>query len=105
MRNRSVRFAIGLTALLLMMAAPAWGDPGSYPEYAKVQPSEKITIRYVRVEELVQHIIDRKPVTIVDVQHPRDYAARHITGARSIPLGVFFEAEDLVPKEGLVVLY
>ena len=105
MRNRTLRLAIGLTALLLMMAAPAWGDRGSYPEYAKVQPSAKITIRYVRIEELVQHIIDRKPVAIVDVQHPREYAAGHITGARSIPLGAFFEGEDLVPKEGLVVLY
>ena len=105
MRNRTPRFAIGLTALLLMMAAPAWGDPGNYPEYAKVQPSETITIRYVRIEELVQHIIDRKPVTIVDVQHPRDYDAGHITGARSIPLSAFYEADDLVPREGLVVLY
>jgi rhodanese-related sulfurtransferase len=87
-----------------MMAAPAWGDPRSYPEYAGL-PSEHIGVRYVRVEDLVRHILDRKPVTIVDVQHPRDYAAGHIMGARSIPLGAFFEAEDLVPKEGLVVLY
>ena len=105
MRDRILRFATGLTALLLMMAVPAWSDPGSYPEYAKVEPSDKLAIRYVRVEELVRHILDRKPVTIVDVQHPRDYAAGHIRGARSIPLGVFYRGSDLVPKEDLVVLY
>ena len=70
-----LRFTTGLTALLLMMAAPAWSDPGSYPEYAKVVPSDKIAIRYVRVEELVQHILDRKPLTLVDVRQPRAYAA------------------------------
>ena len=80
-----LRFTTGLTALLLMMAAPAWSDHGSYPEYAKVVPSDKIAIRYVRVEELVQHILDRKPLTLVDVRQPRAYAARHIKGARSIP--------------------
>jgi 3-mercaptopyruvate sulfurtransferase SseA len=100
-----LRFTTGLTALLLMMAAPAWSDPGSYPEYAKVVPSDKIAIRYVRVEELVQHILDRKPLTLVDVRQPRAYAARHIKGARSIPLGAFFKGGDLVPQEGLVVLY
>ncbi len=99
------RFAIGLTALLLLTATPAWSDPGSYPEYAKVEPSDKIAVRYVRVEELVRHILDRKPVTLVDVRQRRDYAAGHITGARSIPLGAFYRGTDLVPREGLVVLY
>ena len=97
--------ASGLTALLLMAAAPAWGDPAQYPAYAKVQPSDKIAVRYIRVEELVQHILDRKPITLVDVRQRRSYDAGHIKGALSIPLGAFYRGKDLVPKEGLVVLY
>lgn len=95
---------IGLTVLLLTCAASAWGDPGSYPEYAKVEPSDKIAIQYIRVEELVQHILDRKPLTIVDVRQARSYADGHIKGALSIPLGALYRGAT-VPKEGLVVLY
>ncbi|MCY4488709.1 MAG: rhodanese-like domain-containing protein [Deltaproteobacteria bacterium] len=98
------RFWLGLTALLLMAAAPAWGDPSKYPEYAKVEPSDKIAIQYVRVEELVQHVLDRKPLTIVDVRQARSYADGHIKGALSIPLGAFYRGAA-VPEEGLVVLY
>lgn len=98
------RLRIGLTALLLMVAASAWGDPGSYPEYAKVTPSDKIAIQYIRVEDLVQHVLDRKPLTIVDVRQARSFADGHIKGALSIPLGAFYRGAA-VPKEGLVVLY
>jgi len=99
------RFCVGLAALLFMAAAPAWGDPGKYPEYAKVESSKKIAVRYIRVEELVQHILDRKPLVLVDVRQPLDYSMGHIKGARSIPLGTFYRGTDLVPREGLVVLY
>lgn len=95
---------LGFAVVLLMAAAPAWGDPGNYPEYAEVQPSDKIAIQYIRVEELVQHILDRKPLTIVDVRQARSYADEHIMGAISIPLGAFYRGA-VVPKEGLVVLY
>ncbi len=98
------RLSIGLTALLLTVAASAWGDPGNYPEYAKVEPSDKIAIRFIRVEELVQHVLDRKPLTLVDVRQPRSYADGHIKGAVSIPLGALYRGAT-VPKEGLVVLY
>ena len=98
-------FMTGLTALLLVTAGPAWGDPGPYPEYAKVDTSDRIAVRYIRVEELVQHILDRKPLTLVDVRQPLDYGMGHIKGARSIPLGAFYRGQDLVPKDGLVVLY
>lgn len=100
-----LRFAIGLTALLLLTATPGWSDPGSYPEYAKVEVSDKIAIRYIRVEELVQHILDRKPLTLVDVRQPVAFAVGHIKGARSVPLGSLYRSTDGVPKEGFVVLY
>jgi 3-mercaptopyruvate sulfurtransferase SseA len=101
-----LRFVTGLTALLVLAAVPAWSDPGKYPEYAKVETSDKIPVQYIRVEELARHILDRKPLILVDVRQPRSYAMQHITGARSIPLGVFYRGgKDLVPKEGLVVLY
>ncbi len=100
-----LRFATVLTALLLLTAAPAWSDPGKYPEYAKVKPSKDIEIEYIHVEELVQHILDRKPLMLVDVRQARSYADGHIKGAVSIPLGAFYRGSDLVPKEGLVVLY
>ncbi len=99
-----LRLATALTALLLA-AVTAWGDPGKYPEYAKVKPSEDIAIQYIHVEELVQHVLDRKPLTLVDVRQRRSYDDGHITGALSIPLGAFYRGKDLVPKEGLVVLY
>ena len=95
----------GLAILLLAAAAPAWGDPGKYPEYAKLETQDKIEVRYIRVEELVQHILDRKPLTLVDVRQPVDYAMGHIKGARSIPLGALYRSTDLAPKEGLLVLY
>ena len=101
-----LRFVTGLTALLMLTAVPVWSDPGKYPEYAKVKTSDEIPVRYIRVEELAQHILDRKPLILVDVRQPRSYAMQHITGARSIPLGMLYRGgEDLVPKEGLVVLY
>ena len=100
-----LRLATALMALLLVTAAPAWSDPGKYPEYAKVKPSKDIEIQYIHVEELVQHVLDRKPLLIVDVRQPRSYAEEHIKGAVSIPLGAFYRGSDLVPKEGLVVLY
>ncbi len=98
------RIRIALTVWLLMVAASAWGDPGSYPEYAKVEPSDKIAIQYIHVDTLVEHILDRKPLTIVDVRQPRSYGDGHIKGAVSIPLGAFYRGAA-VPKEGLVVLY
>ena len=101
------RFWPGLAALLFMAtaAAPAWGDTGKYPEYAKVGSSDKIDVRYIRLEKLVQHILDRKPLVLVDVRQPLDYSMGHIKGARSIPLGTLYRGTDLVPREGLVVLY
>ncbi len=56
------------------------------------------------MEELVQHVLDRKPLTIVDVRQARSYADGHIKGALSIPLGALYRGAT-VPKEGLVVLY
>ena len=101
-----LRVVTGMTALLLLTAVPGWSDPGQYPEYAKVETSDKIPVQYIRVEELAEHIVRRKALILVDVRQPRSYAMQHITGARSIPLGMFYRGgEDPVPKEGLVVLY
>lgn len=100
-----LRFTTALAALLVLTAAPAWSDPAKYPEYAKVKPSKDIEIQYIHVEELVQHVLDRKPLLLVDVRQARSYAEEHIKGAVSIPLGAFYRGSDLVPKEGLVVLY
>ena len=44
-------------------------------------------------------------ITIIDVRGKSDYAARHILGARHIPLGYLLDRLDEIPRTGTVVTH
>ena len=43
------------------------------------------------------HLINRERAVLIDVSEPAEYAAGHVAGARSVPLGVLEGSKDL-PK-------
>ncbi|MGH7833753.1 MAG: rhodanese-like domain-containing protein [Candidatus Binatia bacterium] len=97
-----------LTAALLWTLLdyrPVAADPGKYPQYAQQQLPKDVTPEFIRLTNLVDDIIERKKVTIVDVRSREEYQESHIKGAISIPLDEFASRAGEIPKDGVAVLY
>ena len=100
-------FRIGMTLWfsLFLASAAAWADPSKYPEFAGLAPSHGVEPEFIHVDQLVEVVLARDPVLIVDVRSSEEYAAQHIKGAVSIPLRDLAANLNLIPVEGLVTLY
>jgi 3-mercaptopyruvate sulfurtransferase SseA len=98
---------IGAICSLCLLLAPALvrGNSENYPEFAALTPSHDIKAEFIHVDQLVEDILARKKVMIVDVRSPGEYASQHIKGAISLPLRDLSANVELIPKEGLVALY
>lgn len=83
---------IGAVAGFLLMGTSAAAPP-DYP------------VDFISVEELKARLDRRDPAVVIDVRTRPEYKARHIAGARSIPLRSIRESALQVPRSGLVVLY
>ncbi len=89
----------------LFLASWAWGNPADYPEYAALGHSHDVKAEFIHVDQLVEDILARKKLLIVDVRGPDEYSTTRIKGAISLPLRDLATNLELVPKEGLVALY
>ena len=94
-----------ICTLCLFLAPLAWANPADYPEFAALSHSLKVKAEFIHVDQLVEDIIARKKLLIVDVRSPNEYASTRIKGAISLPLRDLAANLELVPKEGLVALY
>jgi Rhodanese-like domain len=73
-------------------------------EAAAVQ-EEEIPIAFITVAEVNRLIEEGTEVKFVDVRSPKEYWARHIPGAVSIPVNSLPRRAAEIPRQGLVVLY
>jgi len=96
-------FACGLS--LCLVAGLAWANPEKYPEFAALGHGHDVEPEFIHVDRLVEDVLARKRVMIVDVRSSEEYASGHITGAVSVPLRNLSANLDLIPKDGLVALY
>jgi 3-mercaptopyruvate sulfurtransferase SseA len=96
-----------MAALLLTLLdyRPVAADPGKYPQYAQQQLPKDVTPEFIHLTNLVDDIIKRKKVTIIDVRSPEEYQESHIKGAISIPLDEVASRAGEIPKDGVAVLY
>ncbi len=68
--------------------------PVPFPEILRVDP-----------DEVKRRLDAGEKIIFVDVRRPEAYAARHIAGARSIPLATLLRGEADLPREQSVVFY
>jgi len=95
-----------ICSMCLFLAPPlVRANPANYPEFAALAPPHDIKPEFIHVDQLVEDILARKKVMIVDVRSPGEYASQHIKGAISLPLRDLSMNVELIPKEGLVALY
>ena len=81
-------------------------DPDLYPQFdQREETTIKIEPEFIRVERLVDAIINKQRPSIVDVRIPKEYKQAHIKGSVSIPLGEIRLRLAEIPKDRLVVLY
>jgi len=52
----------------------------------------------ITVDELAQHHAQR-PIALIDVREPDEYAAAHVPGARLVPLGTVPDAIESMPLD------
>jgi 3-mercaptopyruvate sulfurtransferase SseA len=101
-------FRISIACLLcLFLTSLTWANPSEYPQFAALANSLDANVKpdFIYMEQLVKDILDHKPLMLVDVRPANEYAAQHITGAISVPLGDLAANPALIPKKGFVVLY
>jgi 3-mercaptopyruvate sulfurtransferase SseA len=96
-----------MAALLLTLLdyRPVAADPAKYPQYAQQPLPKDITPEFIHLTNLVDAVIERKKVTIVDVRSREEYQESHIKGAISMPLDQVASRAGEIPKDGIAVLY
>lgn len=105
MSTFSTKIAV-ICALCFFLAPPlVRANPENYPEFAALAPSDDIKPEFIHMNQLVEDILARKKIMIVDVRGPDEYASQHIKGAISLPLRDLSQNVEFIPKEGLVALY
>jgi hypothetical protein len=62
-------------------------------------------LQFIKVAELHALLVCGTPPVLVDVRTHEEYAARHITGAVSIPLPEVGRRVSEIPRDRIVVLY
>lgn len=80
-------------------------NPGQYPQFAQQGEAPNVRPELIRVEQLVENIINKKKPYLVDVRTEEEYKQAHIKGSVSIPLGEIHLRLAEIPKDRLVVLY
>jgi hypothetical protein len=106
MKNRTRLFLLFLPAIL----APFWtatvrADPAAYPEYAQQTLPPGVKPEFIKVEALVNAIIDRQRPLIIDVRGAEEYREIHIKGSISVPLADLEKRLGEIPRDRPVVLY
>ncbi len=95
----------GLMCILVIHAGNLLANHDLYPQFAQRQEALKIRPQFVKVEQLVDDIIEKKKPSIVDVRTQKEYEQAHIKGSVSIPLGEIPLRLAEIPRDKPVVLY
>ncbi len=80
-------------------------NPGQYPQFAQQGEAPNVRPEFIRVEQLVEDIINKKKPYLVDVRTKEEYKQAHIKGSVSIPVGEIHFRLAEIPKDRLEVLY
>ena len=62
-------------------------------------------VRRVSVDEVKRRLDAGDPMLIVDVRSPEAFAASHIAGALSVPLGAILDRTHAFPRDREIFLY
>lgn len=89
----------------LFYSGQSAADPTRYPQFAQQQLPKGVVPEFIKLEELVDEIINKKKPFIVDVRSREEYQEAHIKASVSIPLGEIPLHLAEIPKDKLVVLY
>lgn len=95
----------GLLFILFIQSGTLLANPDLYPQFAQQEEALKIQPQFVKVEQLVDDIINKKRPLIVDVRNQEEFEQAHIKGSVSIPLGEIPRHLAEIPKDKPVVLY
>lgn len=99
------RLCAGLLFVSFTHPVDLAADPGRYPQFVQQGEVPDIRPEFIRVEQLVEDIINKKKPYLVDVRTKQEYKQSHIKGSVSIPLGEIHLRLAEIPKNKLVVLY
>ena len=99
------RLALGAFCTALLLSTGAFADPSRYPQFAQYHLPEGVTPDFIKLDDLVDEIIQKQKPMIIDVRSHGDYAASHIKGSVSIPLDEISSRLDEIPKDKPLVLY
>jgi 3-mercaptopyruvate sulfurtransferase SseA len=94
-----------LTLVLLLLPSLLSANPERYPQFAQEESAKGIEPEYIKVEELVDDILAKKKLVIVDVRTTAEFTQSHIKGAVSIPLSQIRFRLGEIPENRFVVFY
>ena len=97
--------ALGVIFMTLLISAETFADPSRYPQFAQHQLAEGVTPEFIKLDELVDQIVEKQKPLIIDVRSPQEYNTSHIKGSLSIPLNEISLQLSIIPKDKLVVFY
>jgi phage shock protein E len=63
-----------------------------------------LAVRWVRAPDLDRALADSPPPVVVDIRSPEEYAAGHVPGAVSVPLGRLRQATHLWSTDAPLVI-
>ena len=94
-----------LTLAWVSGAGPVYADASKYPQYAQQTLPPEITPDFIKLDALVNEIINHKTPLIIDVRSAEEFHEAHIKGSISIPLGDFARRAGEIPRDRALVLY
>jgi 3-mercaptopyruvate sulfurtransferase SseA len=80
-------------------------DPSKYPQYAQQTLPAGVKPEFIKLDALVNEIVNRRTPIMIDVRSAEEYQEAHIKGAISIPLGEFESRVGEIPRDRPLVLY
>ena len=100
-------YGLGATLTMALLILPSFlsANPERYPQFAQEEGAKEIEPEYIKVEELVDNILAKKKLVIVDVRTTAEFTQSHIKGAVSIPLSQIRFRLGEIPKNRFVVFY
>ena len=96
---------VAIVVGILLSCEPSHADPSKYPQFAQQTLPPNLTPAFISIDELLGELkTERKPL-VIDVRTDEEFREAHILGAISAPLAQFNGYLQIIPKDGLVVLY
>ncbi len=113
--SRRHLFSIGAIALLIglvlgvavgrMQTPFEFGNSLSFEDPRSSRATDADRPPSISVDELQKLLQTQASIEVVDVREPDEFAALHIPGARSMPLGALWTRQGTIPRDRPVVVY